>query len=265
MKKNLFAILLAICVLSVAGTAHAVSFQLEQGYQYFFKYTNWEYIPDQTGFTSGVPDEIKGFYKVTTIQRAPAEIIGGVVVITGALDTSWWVSGFSTGEFIDGEFTLTLDSVVGGGVASWDAVLDMWLDTSDIDNSSLAAAEASFGDGNVGATLLAELESLFYETTVKDPISGTNPLGADGTGPNSDITAAATFVFTTNNTGIDWFTNPITGAQFGLTSSIFIDGGDIWDFTSQDPLTGTAPVPEPASLVLLGAGLVGFLKKRKSL
>ncbi|MCH7590292.1 hypothetical protein IIB34_04555, partial [PVC group bacterium] len=52
MKKNLLAILLGIYVLSVAGTAQAVSFQLDQGYQYFFKYNNWEFVAG-TGETLG--------------------------------------------------------------------------------------------------------------------------------------------------------------------------------------------------------------------
>jgi len=260
MKKNLFAILLAICVMSVAGTAHAVSFQLEQGYQYFFKYTNFEYIPDGTGFTSGdssgfVPNEIKGFYRVSTIDRAPAEIIGGVLMVDlFSIDFNWWNAG-DNGEFLDGEFMLSLNSVAANGDADWDAVLDMWLDTNDVDTTSVATAKLTFGDGD-GDMLLAALESVTYKTE----IAGT----ADGTEQFVDIKAAASLKFVTNNTGIDWYTNP-DGSQFGLTSSIFILDGDPFDFFSQDPLTGTSPVPEPASLVLLGAGLVGFLKKRKSL
>ena len=81
MKKSLLGILVVAFVLSVSQAAYATSFQLEQGYQYFFKYTNFEYIPEGTGFTTGsggdiVPNEIKGFYTVTTIERAPAELLG---------------------------------------------------------------------------------------------------------------------------------------------------------------------------------------------
>ena len=62
--------------------------------------------------------------------------------------------------------------------------------------------------------------------------------------------------------GMPWIFTDIIGTSELTINQAWTLGNTPWIFQSNDPLDGL-PVPEPASLILFGAGLLGLYATRK--
>ena len=260
-KSRSLAILLLTAVAGMAGVpqnaqADPINFLPSASVQ--FKYTNFESLITQQG------QSLSGIFNITTIDTLEGS------------PTFWAGNGVSDGTQLTGIFrNLTTSSIVTGPGGSDITFTGGELALFNVPNGSFNPSlgpggsltaqvcgglcptpwlTLNFANGivptNASATLFSHVSSLTGPGTGSG--SGYLDVGANGFGIGLN-----NGFFDTN--GVN---SPLGARDFFLTSDVTICPGPgcipAWPVKSQDPLIGGPVVPEPATLLLFGSGLIGL-------
>jgi len=268
----------ALAILSIAGSASAAPIVLPSGTPLYIKFDNLEQL--STANLPGGQIDVPGPYGLADnwgVVSVSTVDLGTTVGFTPHVDLG--ATG-SPAEYFNGTqgsiYGIFYDIVLTGPETAVGGTIDLyWSDTVGAVNLATALPDLATVNSFTSGTLLARLNfasgivggapTFDCTTTIHSSVDPT--LGGSGQADSfANVNLAAGGAWAPSLNG-DWFNTPC-GTRDVRFSTFFNATAQNWNGTNIIGLRSNDParaftVPEPASLALLGLGLLGFARARR--